>query len=68
MREDFEGADSWLCVRCSRALVSSKATLNYLNRDFEAELMCCPSCGKVFIGEALALGRMLEVERSLEDK
>jgi hypothetical protein len=68
MREEFEGADGWLCAGCDTALTPGKATLNYLNRDFEAELMRCPSCGKVFIGEALALGKMLEVERSLEDK
>jgi predicted RNA-binding Zn-ribbon protein involved in translation (DUF1610 family) len=68
MREEFEGSEGWLCVRCAVALAPGKTTLNYLNRDFEVELMRCPNCGKVFIGETLALGKMLEVERSLEDK
>jgi hypothetical protein len=68
MREEFEGAEGWLCARCGVSLVPGKTTLNYLGRDFEVELMRCSGCGKAFIGEALALGKMLEVERSLEDK
>ncbi|MDR2108509.1 MAG: hypothetical protein LBP28_03500 [Coriobacteriales bacterium] len=68
MREEFAGSEGWRCLRCDAALVPGKTTLNYLNRDFEAELMRCPTCGKVFIGEALTQGKMLEVERSLEDK
>jgi Zn-finger nucleic acid-binding protein len=68
MREEFIGSDGWMCVRCRVSLSPEKTTLSYLNRGFEAELMRCPRCGKVFIGEDLALGKMLEVERSLEDK
>lgn len=68
MREEFEGSANWICVRCEAALTPQKANLYYLNKDFEAELMCCPVCHKVFIGESLALGKMLEVEKSLEDK
>jgi hypothetical protein len=68
MREEFAGSDGWVCARCNVAMAPKKTMLKYLDRDFEAELMCCPTCGKVFIGEELALGKMLEVERSLEDK
>jgi rubrerythrin len=68
MREEFEGSQSWICLRCDVALEPGKIKLNYLKKDFEAELMKCPVCDKVFIGESLALGKMLEVERSLEDK
>jgi predicted RNA-binding Zn-ribbon protein involved in translation (DUF1610 family) len=68
MREEFAGSEGWLCARCNVALTPGKTTLNYLDRAFEVELMLCPNCGKVFIGEPLALGKMLEVERSLEDK
>lgn len=68
MREEFEGSTNWICVRCDAELAPSKTKLTYLNKDFEAELMCCPVCHKVFIGEPLALGKMLEVEMSLEDK
>jgi hypothetical protein len=68
MREEYEGSDGWVCVRCDTRLAPAKTKLIYLNKEFEAELMSCPICHKVFIGEPLALGKMLEVERSLEDK
>lgn len=68
MREEFEGSADWICARCDVGLTSAKTKLTYLNKDFEAELMRCPVCHKVFIGEPLALGKMLEVEKSLEDK
>jgi rubrerythrin len=68
MREELEGSAKWICARCNATLAPAKTKLNYLNKDFEAELAVCPVCGKVFIGESLALGKMLEVEKSLEDK
>ena len=36
--------------------------------NFEVDLPKCPSCHQVFIDEALALGKMKEVEEGLEDK
>jgi hypothetical protein len=42
--------------------------MRYLDANFEVELMKCPSCNMVLVEEDLALGRMLEVEKSLEDK
>ena len=68
MREEFAGSSNWICVRCDVALAPAKTKLSYLNSEFEAELMGCPVCRKVFIGEPLALGKMLDVEKSLEDK
>ena len=68
IREEFEGSANWVCVRCGAPLEPAKKKLNYLNKQFETELMCCPVCQKAFIGEPLALGKMLEVEKSLEDK
>lgn len=68
MREEFEGSANWICARCNVELAPAKTMLTYLNKDFEAELMRCPECHKVFIGESLAMGKMLEVEKSLEDK
>ncbi len=68
MREELEGSAHWICVRCDAELVPAKTNLTYLGKSFEAELARCPVCQKVFIGEPLALGKMLEVEKSLEDK
>ena len=68
MKEEFAGSTNWTCVRCDAELSPAIIKLSYINSEFEAELMSCPSCHKVFIGEPLAMGKMLEVERSLEDK
>ncbi|MCL1879841.1 MAG: DNA-binding protein [Actinomycetia bacterium] len=68
MSDELKDAEAWVCAHCNVALVAKTVRLNYLNKDFEHELMCCPQCGQVFIDESLALGKMFEVERSLEDK
>lgn len=58
----------WICDQCNKSLEPEKIKVRYLNANFEVELMKCPSCNIVFIGEDLALGKMLEVEKGLEDK
>ena len=68
MREEFGESADWVCVRCEAGLSPAKTKLSYRGSEFEVELMRCPVCGKVFVGESLALGKMLEVEKSLEDK
>ena len=35
---------------------------------FPVELPVCPKCGFIYVPEELALGKVLTVERSLEDK
>jgi hypothetical protein len=42
--------------------------LEYLDSRFTVELPRCAKCGFVLIPEALAMGKMLEVEKLLEDK
>ena len=61
-------ATGWLCARCSSALERSLVSITYMGSNFEVELPRCPSCGFTFIPQELALGKMLEVERILEDK
>jgi transposase-like protein len=58
----------WICARCKCALKPKKTVFKYLERSFTHEVPCCPSCGRVFIPQTLAEGRMAEVERMLEDK
>ena len=43
---------------------------NYYTIDPEGKLTCnkCPKCGFVYVPEELALGKVLAVERALEDK
>ena len=58
----------WICDKCKKKLVQEKVKVSYLGGNFEVELMRCPQCKFVFISEDLALGKMLEVEKGLEDK
>lgn len=62
--EDLE----WMCRRCNRPLAVGPVTVEYMGNEFTTELPKCPQCGFVLISEALALGKMAEVEQILEDK
>lgn len=57
-----------ICNRCNVELKPIKASFSYLEHNFNTEVPRCPKCGQVFIPESLALGRMMEVEASVEDK
>lgn len=56
------------CAACDRVLVPAPVTIEYLGSAFQVELPRCPSCGQVHVSEALALGKMNDVEKQLEDK
>lgn len=67
--ERFEpGEGTYLCVRCNVPLEPGKVVLQYMGNDFPVELPKCPVCGQTLIPEELALGKILQVERALEDK
>ena len=42
--------------------------VQYLENAFPVELPRCPKCGQVYVPETLATGKMLDVEKALEDK
>ena len=58
----------WKCGICNKELVTKKTVFSYLGHTVAHEVLTCPKCGKVFIPEALAEGKMAEVEEQLEDK
>ena len=58
----------WRCAPCDLPLAAGNVELRYLGSVFTVELPVCPGCGAVLISEELAVGRMEEVERLLEDK
>ncbi|MFM8319570.1 MAG: DVU_1557 family redox protein [Chloroflexota bacterium] len=60
--------EAWDCARCGVPLQLSKVSVAYLGNAFPVDLLKCPSCGMVYVSEALAMGKMLEVEKMLEDK
>ncbi|QQE80589.1 DVU_1557 family redox protein [Alicyclobacillus sp. SO9] len=56
------------CEKCDSQLEPGQVTVSYLGSSFPVELLRCPQCGFVLITEQLALGKMLQVEKTLEDK
>jgi RNase P subunit RPR2 len=57
-----------ICGKCNLPLVLGKVTATYLGSEFPIELWECPGCGKIFVPEELAIGKMLRVEQALENK
>jgi len=67
--EDVRPEDlQWRCDRCDRNLVVGPVNAAYMGHRFTAELPYCPDCGRVLISEHIAMGKMAEVEKLLEDK
>ena len=58
----------WLCTKCELPLEVGKVNVAYLGSMFPVDLLRCPRCGQVFIPEDLAVGKIVEVEKLLEDK
>ncbi|MFY9370496.1 MAG: DVU_1557 family redox protein [bacterium] len=56
------------CTKCNLPMEKGKVTITYLESSFPVELLRCPQCGLVYIPEDLAVGKMLQVEKTLEDK
>ncbi len=61
-------AVGWFCQACGTPLQSLPVEVTYMGSSFQVELPRCLSCGFTFIPPDLAEGKMLEVERILEDK
>jgi hypothetical protein len=62
---DIEG---WVCQKCQSPLTFHQAKVNYMGASFEVGLPGCAKCGITMIPEILAFGKMLDVEKILEDK
>lgn len=65
---DIREAENWQCGKCGAALEATKVEVAYMGSKYPVELPRCPKCGIVFVPEQLALGKMVEVEKILEDK
>lgn len=64
----LDAAEEMVCARCGEPLVSRQVTLSYMASAFPVQLPACPTCGMLYIPEELATGKILHVEKSLEDK
>ena len=56
------------CCNCDRELEEKKTSFTYLGHEFSYQVLCCPSCGQVFLPEELVDGKITEVETLLEEK
>jgi hypothetical protein len=58
----------WKCGKCNEALVMKKTVFSYLGHTVAHDVQVCPKCGKIYIPQDLAEGKMAELEEKLEDK
>ena len=65
---EISGGEDWKCEKCGIVMEPGKVNITYLGSNFTVELLKCSRCGLVLISEELALGKMFEVEKMLEDK
>ena len=60
--------NEWVCAKCGEILVSARVQVRYVGTTLSVDLLKCPRCGIVLVTEEVAVGRMAEAERLLEDK
>lgn len=65
---EYDPEGKIICRKCSIPLVKEDAEFIYLGCNFAVKLPVCPQCGFVYVPEDLATGRVLSVEKVLEDK
>jgi len=58
----------WSCSSCRGELSLIKVGFTYMKGNYEVDLPACGKCGLVLVPESLAVGKMAEAERILEDK
>ena len=63
-----EEAADWNCTCGGGVLKIVKVGFTYQKGNFEVDLPACSACGMVLISEELAIGKMADAERILEDK
>lgn len=64
----MESNKTLICNKCKCALKEMDTQFVYLDKKFRHKVLRCPDCGQVFISEALAKGKMAQLEKSLEEK
>ena len=69
VNQDFKPeSGSWQCGRCNVSLEPGNVELYYLGSTFTVGVLVCPKCEQALLPEDMATGKMLEVEKLLEDK
>jgi len=70
MKNDLDWSEElkWRCADCNVQLALGQVTVSYMGNSFTTDMPYCPRCGLVVVSEELAMGKMAEVEKILEDK
>ena len=64
----IEKNSAWVCGKCGSPLEAISLNVSYLGSGYPVELMACKKCKRPLIPADMALGKMLEVEKMMEDK
>lgn len=64
----MEAESRWECGRCGETLGEALVEVRYLGNVFSLPLLTCPTCGAALVNEGIALQKMAEAEKILEDK
>ena len=67
-KDDTPKTPKLMCKKCQQEMTLGKVVVTYMGSKFPIELLKCPSCGMSYVPESLAVGKMLQVEKALEDK
>jgi hypothetical protein len=58
----------WTCGKCGAPLETASVNVSYLGSGYPVDLLVCKNCKRPLVPAELALGKMLEVEKLMEDK
>ena len=58
----------WVCAKCGEPLAESQVQVQYLGNAFSMKMLTCPKCGMSMVTEDVAVGKMADAEKILEDK
>ena len=60
--------ENLVCLKCDCKLAYDNTNLHYMGYSVSEKFLRCPKCRQVYIPEDVVIGKMAEVEASLEDK
>ncbi len=63
-----EPKGKWTCGKCGNPLEVAQVNVSYLGSGYPVDLLVCKTCKRPLVPVELALGKMLEVEKLMEDK
>ena len=68
---EFQSKNSesqWVCGKCGNPLQVSSVNVTYLGSGYPVDLLICRKCNRPLVPADMALGKMQEVEKLMEDK